>query len=252
VSRLPDTVLRLLKGSLLFFPVLTVLFWIGSPLGFWGAACLALLLELIPALSIAQMPLIDDETPLPRLPVYLSSAVLILVMGGLALLVGVHEFGSEPLGLGSFPWGPFALWVVGITSAALVLLWVFLRIRRAAGISETPLLVQLLPETPREKVVFVFLSISAGVGEELAYRGFLIPALTLVLGWSWGAAILSSLVFGLLHGYQGWLGVIRTALLGFVLASSFILSGVLWPAIVAHAILDVLAGIVLGETLVKE
>ena len=69
---------------------------------------------------------------------------------------------------------------------------------------------------------------------------------------SWGAALLSSAVFGLLHAYQGWLGVFRTALLGFVLAASLILTGVLWPAILAHAILDVIAGIVLGESLVKE
>jgi len=72
------------------------------------------------------------------------------------------------------------------------------------------------------------------------------------LGWNWGAALLSSAVFGLLHAYQGWLGVLRTAVLGMILAASFIVSGVLWPAILAHAILDMIAGLVLGETLVRE
>jgi len=76
--------------------------------------------------------------------------------------------------------------------------------------------------------------------------------LTLLLGWSWGAALLSSTLFGLLHAYQGWLGIVRTAALGFVLAASFIITGALWPAILAHAILDVMAGVFLGESLVKE
>ena len=245
-------VIRLVKGSLLFFPVLTGLFWLGTPLGFWGAMCLALLLELLPVLALAQLPLADEEVPLPRIPVYVSSAVVILGIGGIGLLVGWSEFGLGSMGLEPAPWMSVARWTGVLTFSALALLWAFFLFRKAAGISESPLLVQLLPKTRGEKVVFVFLSFSAGVGEELAYRGFLVPALSLVLGWSWGAALLSSAVFGLLHAYQGWLGVIRTTALGLVLAGSFILTGVLWPAIITHAILDVIAGIILGDTLVKE
>jgi membrane protease YdiL (CAAX protease family) len=100
--------------------------------------------------------------------------------------------------------------------------------------------------------MFVALSLAAGLGEEVAYRGFLIPTLTVVLGWSWGAALLSSAAFGILHAYQGWLGVIRTAALGLILAASLILSGALWPAILAHAILDIVVGVFLGEILVRE
>jgi membrane protease YdiL (CAAX protease family) len=66
------------------------------------------------------------------------------------------------------------------------------------------------------------------------------------------AAVLSSLVFGILHAYQGWLGIVRTALLGMILAASFVVSGSLWPAIIAHALLDVLVGLVFAETLMKE
>jgi membrane protease YdiL (CAAX protease family) len=48
------------------------------------------------------------------------------------------------------------------------------------------------------------------------------------------------------------LGIVRTTCLGFLLAASFLLSGSLWPAVLAHTILDVLGGLVLGETLVRE
>jgi membrane protease YdiL (CAAX protease family) len=242
----------MVKGSLFIFPVLTALFWFGTPLRFWGALYLAFLVELLPALALAQLPLVSDEEPLPRIPVYFSSAAVILFIGGFGLAVGRGELGLETMGLRSATWPSILVWTLGLALAALVLLWVFLLIRKAIELRETPLLVQLLPKTGAEKTVFVVLSLAAGVGEELAYRGFLVPVLTLLLGWSGGAALLSSVLFGLLHAYQGWLGIIRTTALGFVLAGSLILTGVLWPAILAHAILDVIAGVVLGETLVKE
>ncbi len=252
MSDLPPVVVRMMKGSLLFFPVLGVLFWVSTPLGFLAAFYLAFLLELLPALALAQLPLVDDEEPLPRIPVYLSSAVLILLIGGMGLGVGAGAFGLEAMGLRSMDWPSLGLWTLGLTAAAMALLGLFLLLRRAFGASESSLLRELLPNTGAEKGVFVLLSLAAGLGEEIAYRGFLIPALAGIIGWSWGAAVLSSVLFGLLHGYQGWLGIFRTAALGFVLAASFIITGVLWPAIIAHAILDMIAGILLGETLLKE
>ena len=252
MSELPPEVRTLLKGSVAFFPVLTVLFWMTSPLGWWGSMTLALLLELLPGLAVAQLPLAYDDEPLPRVPVYLSSVVLILGMGGFALLVGRYEVGLEFMGLHPQPLGSFLGWTAGLTLAALGIMGAFHLFRRHFGIRETPLLSQLLPKTAGEKGLFVILSCSAGVGEEIAYRGFLIPALTLVLGSAWGGAVLSSAVFGLLHAYQGWLGMVRTGVMGMVFAISVLVTGSLWPAMAAHAILDIIAGLFLGDVLVKE
>lgn len=251
-DQLPPEVSTLIKGSAAFFPVLTVLFWLTSPLGLWGSMALALLLELLPGLAMAQLPLAYDEEPLPRFPVYLSSVVLILGMGGFAFLVGRSEVGLEFMGLLPQPAGFLAGWTLGLTAACLAVMGAFHLIRRKIGLKETPLLAQLLPKTAGEKGLFVVLSLSAGVGEEMAYRGFLIPALTLVLGSAWGGAVLSSVVFGLLHAYQGWLGMVRTAVMGMIFAAAFLLTDSLWPAMAAHAILDVLAGLVLGDILLEE
>jgi membrane protease YdiL (CAAX protease family) len=248
----PDLTKRLVGGSLLFFPFLAILFWISTPLGFWGAIYITILLELLPAMAVAQLPLVEEDAPLPRIPVYVSSTVLILVMGWGAWLVGRGELGPVAMGLSPVSWPTLALWSGGLTAAALVMMGLFLVFRRLLGLRETPLLAQLLPRTGQEKGLFVALSLAAGWGEEMAYRGFLVPALALMLGGVWPAAILSSAVFGLLHAYQGLLGIVRTALLGLVLAGSLILTGSLWPAIVAHAILDVVAGVLLGEALVKD
>lgn len=252
MSQMPPVVARLLRGSFLFFPVFAVLFWIGTPLGFLGAGFLALTLELLPVLALAQLPLIEEETPLPKIPVYVSSAGVIFLVGWLGLMIGWGEFGLMGMGLLSFHIATTLAWTGGLILAAFILLAGFLVLRRFLGIQEAPFLAQLLPKTGREKVVFVFLSLSAGLGEELAYRGFLVPALVVVFGSAWGAALLSSLVFGVLHAYQGWLGMVRTALLGMVLAASFIVTGSLWPAIFAHAMLDVLVGVVFGEILMRE
>jgi membrane protease YdiL (CAAX protease family) len=205
----------------------------------------------LPALAIAQLPLVDEGEPLPRIPVYLSSSAAILGIGGFGWVAGRGVLGPDGMGFQSIPTEQVVLWTLGLVFVVLMLTWGFFFVRRAAGWSESPILLELLPKSGREKSVFVALSLAAGLGEEIAYRGFLVPALTLVLGWSWGAALLSSAAFGILHAYQGWLGVIRTAALGLILAGSFILSGALWPAILAHAILDIVVGVFFGEILVR-
>jgi membrane protease YdiL (CAAX protease family) len=241
----------LLLVALALFPVVVAAVRLVTPLGFWSALYLAFLIELLPVLAVAQLPSVEGEV-LPRLPVYLSSAVVILVLGCVALLLGMGSFGGVAMGLGPVSWPNLLVWTAVLSMAAMLLVVLVFLFRRAMGFRESPLLVDLLPVTRAEKGVFVLLSMAAGFGEELAYRGFLIPGLALMLGGEWTAALLSSVLFGVLHAYQGWLGVLRTAALGLLLAAGFLISGSLWPAILAHAILDMMAGLVVGESLVAD
>jgi len=77
-----------------------------------------------------------------------------------------------------------------------------------------------------------------GVYEELTARGLLLSRCRTVLPGTWAPIMASSVMFGLGHAYQGWLGVAQTTLIGVVLAWCTIRWGTLWPAIVAHATLD--------------
>jgi membrane protease YdiL (CAAX protease family) len=251
VSDLTPLPARWIKVGILAFPLLAIGLWVWSPLGFWGCAYLAALLAILPVLGYAQMAMAEDDQTLPRVPVYLTSCATILVLGWLGYWVGIKEVGRGFMGLGVGALGPFLLWtfLVAVSLHALLLLFFFGR--RRLGIRESALLHRLLPETPSEKLLFGLLSLAAGMGEELAYRGFAIPALTVVTGSEWTGALLSSVAFGFLHGYQGWLGILRTGIMGFILAGSFILSGSLWPAIVAHALLDLVSGLLLGRTLLE-
>ncbi len=248
----PSVLRKIVQAGFLFYPLLVWALWLWSPLGFWGCLFMALLLELLPILGLAQLPLADDEGPFPRIPVYLSSGAVILALGWAGLVIGTREVGREFMGLGGIGVGPVFFWSVVASLAVFLLQLAFLLGRLRLGIRETSLLGQLLPRTGTERMVFGFLSLAAGFGEEIAFRGFAIPGLVLLTGSPWWAALISSVAFGVLHGYQGWLGVARTGAMGFVLAAVFILSGSLWPGIVAHIALDLISGLILGDTLLRE
>jgi CAAX protease family protein len=62
----------------------------------------------------------------------------------------------------------------------------------------------------------------------------------------------SSTAFGLLHAYQGWLGILRTALLGALFGAAFVITRDLWAIMIAHAGVDLVVGLLLGDRLLTE
>jgi membrane protease YdiL (CAAX protease family) len=100
---------------------------------------------------------------------------------------------------------------------------------------------ELVPRTPGERRVFGVLSITAGICEELLYRGFV---MWYVGHWTGVAVavVISSILFGFAHVYLGWPHVIRTTIVGVVFALIVIGTGSLWPAMIMHAAMDLLAG----------
>jgi uncharacterized protein len=114
--------------------------------------------------------------------------------------------------------------------------------------SRTSHLERLLPHTRRERSWFFALSATAGVCEEILYRGYVIWYL---VAWAWLfdpahafliAAGLSSIVFGVGHLYQGPRGAALTALVGAFLAAIYWITRSLFAGMVLHALLDVHAG----------
>lgn len=99
----------------------------------------------------------------------------------------------------------------------------------------------VLPHTQRELQWFYGLSVTAGITEEILYRGFLIAYLAGVLPLP-GAVVVSSLVFAAAHLYQGIKGASRTFLVGLTLAAAYVLTGSLLFAVVAHILVDVISG----------
>lgn len=186
----------------------------------------------------------EDIRGLRPLGVYASSIVLICALGILSWAAGAASgFTAADLGLVWIGIVPGVLWTAGLILFAVAVL----ALGRALRWRETALLELLLPRTPLERAVFVLLSLAAGVFEELAFRGFLIPALRTASGSTALALALSSVAFGLVHGYQSATGAARAATLGMVLAVPFLVTGSLVPSMAAHALYDVIAGIFLAN-----
>jgi CAAX protease family protein len=96
------------------------------------------------------------------------------------------------------------------------------------------------PATWTERRWWVFLSITAGVCEEILFRGFILNYLH-VFPWALNltlALLISSVIFGLNHLYQGAAGVAGTAIVGFLFGLLFLLTGNLALPIILHGVLD--------------
>lgn len=149
------------------------------------------------------------------------------------------------------------LWAAGALIVAVAALQghVALRIRRIPG-PKTQLRAQfgstalIMPRHASELPIWLGLSASAGICEELLFRGFLIWILQPVVGW-WAAAIVALALFGAVHAYQGKAGVIRSATIGAFFTVLVVLTHSLWPAMVLHAVLDGMGGIT-GWLVVRE
>ena len=101
---------------------------------------------------------------------------------------------------------------------------------------------RIAPRSIGELLVFIPVAVTAGVWEELFYRGFLMWFFE-PIGGVVGAALISSLVFGAGHAYQGLQGVVRTTLVGFFFAVAYAATGSLWWLMILHAAVDVFAGV---------
>jgi membrane protease YdiL (CAAX protease family) len=98
----------------------------------------------------------------------------------------------------------------------------------------------LFPATLIERRWWVLVGITAGLCEEILFRGFLLYYLR-TSPWQLHltlALLLSSAIFGLQHLYQGAQGVAATFVLGALFGLFFILTGNLVFPILLHAATD--------------
>ncbi len=168
----------------------------------------------------------------------------------LVLLGGWHFYGRDFSALGlDWPigfWGQVGFAFVGIAVLAAVVqllrLPKTLKPEDSARYEKALAEVKIAPRNTRQLWVFLLVAITAGIWEELLYRGFLIWFLTPYIGLI-GAVALSSIMFGIAHVYQSAFAIVRTALIGLVLAIAYVASGSLWWVMAMHALIDVFGGL---------
>ena len=184
-----------------------------------------------------------------------------LVMGGLSAAVLLAAFPLVPPVLaGTQSWGPVAavraflgaptgvaVSVGAIVIVAAALIAPVLLLRRtvgaggAGGVDAIPAvgdIRSLLPRVRAELKYGVGLGFSAGILEELLFRLGMPALLFGITGLAPLSFAIAALIFGMLHHYQGALGILFATLLGLVFAALYVLTGSIAAPIVLHALVD--------------
>ena len=209
---------------------------------------LVLAFFVLPLVSALAGQRLARVTPISFLPRYFQA----IARGGLfaAILLGFWLWARRPfseLGL-DIPVG--MLGRVGFVLDGLLLLFYIRTQARLRFLTEADFEslgtrienLRIAPRTTAELAVFILVAITAGVWEELVYRGFALWYLSPRVGLV-GALTLSSVAFGAGHLYQGWRGFVLTTLLGLSFGLLYIGSSSLWWLMAAHALIDIQAGL---------
>lgn len=205
---------------------------------------------------VAGVPILSYSTArdpqvrrVPRRALYLSAVLSqwLLALMGLAVAAFVlRSFAAA--GFRGIGFESLAGWTLALTlPACAALVGVIALERRGLWPPESELVHLLLPVTRRERAwCLLVLAPTAAFCEELLYRGVLLYQITQWTRWSGWAVVVTSAAFGLAHAYQGLNGMVRAALLGALLAAPVVLTGSLYPSMLAHFLIDAVALVWLG------
>jgi len=217
---------------------------------FWTLSALAFFAVLLPGLSLIQVGDVGETLRLlGQNPIVFYVATIFLQIFILGMvIVGVAAERANLASLGVNRFRPlYAVQGVVFLMATAVVLLALEAMLSALGFPIRDEVRLLLPDTGAERVWWFFVSLSAAVCEELAFRGFLLTRLKTILGhlnpklsgWT-PAVIVSAIAFGVGHNYQGVAGLVLVTILGAGLSLLYIRTGSLWPCIVAHFLQDFL------------
>ena len=96
---------------------------------------------------------------------------------------------------------------------------------------------RMLPRTTEDRRWFDRVSVTAGVCEEVLYRGYVMWYLGHWMG-PIAALFAAALVFGWSHVYQGLRGILTTGVAGLLLGIMYLATGSLFVGMALHAIID--------------
>lgn len=137
--------------------------------------------------------------------------------------------------------------LAGVVLCALYM-WVLMPLANALAGSAVDLSVfnSLEGNTSALLLALPFIWVTAAFGEEIVYRGYLMPRLQGLLGKEKTGIILSilisSIIFGYSHSYQGLSGQLLAGMVGLILALTYhFRKGNLWFNVMVHGAVDTIA-----------
>jgi hypothetical protein len=100
-----------------------------------------------------------------------------------------------------------------------------------------------LPRHGVALLLWIGVSVSAGICEEVVFRGYFQRQFEVFTHSKWIALFLQAILFGISHGYQGLEACVKIAIFGALYGLFALWRGSLRPGMVAHAGSDILGGI---------
>jgi CAAX protease family protein len=98
----------------------------------------------------------------------------------------------------------------------------------------------LIPVTMHERLLYASAAVSAGICEEIVFRGWLLSTLHFTIGLTGTVLVLTAAaIFGAGHAYQKVAGTILTTLAGLLFCALYVMSGSLLVPILLHIVVDV-------------
>ena len=179
---------------------------------------------------------------------YARSMLILWGMTWLAIYA-LSLWGQRPADVGFAP-PTDPLFAYGVVFAVIALIAVAsLRRTRLPGGDYSERIRLIAPMTVADWLWFVPVALSAGLCEEFLYRGYALHVVAQFTHDVWIGVVVSTAAFGLAHFYQGWRGVIGTAIFGLFFALVVVVSGSLWPCMIGHALQDLIGGAVVSRRL---
>ncbi len=186
---------------------------------------------------------------------WLRDSVLSIGVLSLVLLALSWQF-VTPLRYQLQSWIPILPWVGWGIVVGIVLVFAGLTVGGLVAARRTPdepIMVgdigAMLPRNRQELRLGWLLSINAGISEELMFRLAIPAVLYGASGNAIVALVVSVLLFGALHSYQGALGVVGTSIVGLFMMFAYIATGTILVPIVVHILIDLRSLVLLPATL---
>jgi uncharacterized protein len=184
--------------------------------------------------------LIDDRIQYFKYVIYSEWLITILII--VAVCLSSTTFDQIGLRVPDENASKFSGMFVGFLIGVCFMIFVLMRLPfyRKYVNAQTASVSFLVPTSKIDKRYAILAAITAGICEEIIYRGFLLHFLSNSPFKLEGNVLLivGAVIFGIAHYYQGWKGIILTGLTGFVLSRIYLETDTLLFPILLHILID--------------
>jgi membrane protease YdiL (CAAX protease family) len=185
--------------------------------------------------------------PPPKKPYFISVVFQQIVFGGISFAVArVLDLPVLP------PYRPSATHIAAGAAILALVLPIMIPQWKRQRVTAKPITELVTPIDRTDHLLWALISLFAGIGEELSYRGVFFALLLRLTHEPVAAAAIAAIVFGVGHVVQGWVSVL--VITGFALGFQALAAwtGALYLGMAVHTLYDLIAGFVHGRLAAKE